>query len=136
MIGNLACARELRGHGDMRGMLIAVEETRDVPFQIRRMYFVRDVPAGAARGGHAHYRTRQLAVCVAGRCRLVCEDAHGEWEIALDRPDLAVLIEPMVWHDAVEFSGDCVLVVLASEPYEEADYIRTYEAYRRAIGAR
>lgn len=126
----------LRRHGDDRGLLVALEDTREVPFPIRRMYFVRDVPGGTSRGGHAHHRTRQLALCVAGACRLVCEDADTRWEVALDRPDLAALIEPMVWHDTLDFTEDCVLVVLASEPYDEDDYIRTYDAYRRALGAR
>lgn len=110
---------------DTRGSLAVLERARDIPFDIARLYWVSGVPADTPRGFHAHHATRQLAMCVAGSCRLllVAPDGTENWaELAAQGP--AIPIEPLVWHEMHDFSADCVLLVLADRGYDEADYIR------------
>lgn len=115
--------------GDARGRLIALERSSGIPFEIARVYFIYGTEPGVARGFHAHRALRQWAVCVAGSCTLVLDDGHKTVRINLNRPDEAVEIAPMVWHEMHDFTSDCVLAVLASAPYDEADYLRNYDEF-------
>lgn len=110
--------------GDERGRLIALEEHRNVPFDVRRAYFIYGTQVGVSRGFHAHRRLRQLVTCVSGECRMLLNDGQRAIEVELDRPDRALLIAPMVWHEMHNFSSNCVMLVLADDFYDEADYIR------------
>lgn len=122
---------DLPRRGDARGALVVVEASRDCPFPIARAYWVFGTGPGVRRGFHAHHKTRQFAVCVAGACSMLMEDAAGAEILRLDSPDRALLIEPGVWHEMFDFSPDCVLLVLADAPYDEADYIRDYAAFKK-----
>lgn len=124
---------ELAAVGDARGRLVALEAGRQVPFDIRRVYYLTGLSPDQPRGFHAHWHLRQFAVCVAGSCRFVMEDAEGRAEFRLSSATQAILIEPLVWHEMHDFSPDCVLMVLASGVYDEADYIRSYDAFRKAV---
>lgn len=115
--------------GDERGWLIALESLKEVPFEIRRIYYIYGTKPGTRRGKHAHRHLRQLAICLQGSCRFYMEDGRSKQEILLQRNDRGLLIEPMVWHEMDDFSNDCVLLVLASGLYDEADYIREYQQY-------
>lgn len=115
---------------DERGALVAIEGDRSVPFDIRRVYYLYGMQPDALRGFHAHRALRQVAVCVSGSCRIVLDDGVRREEAVLDRPDRGLLIREMVWREMHDFSADCVLLVLASEHYDEADYIRDYGAFR------
>lgn len=126
---------DLEVKGDERGQLIALEALRNVPFAIRRAYFIYGTQAGVARGFHAHRRLWQVAACVSGGCRMLLDDGRDRREIELDRPNKALLIPPMVWHEMHDFSEDCVLLVLADDVYEESDYIRNYDDFRLAVRA-
>lgn len=115
--------------GDARGSLISLERATGVPFEIARVYFVFDTQPGVSRGFHAHRQLRQLVFCVAGSCNMVLDDGRARSELRLDRPEVAVEIGPMVWHEMHDFSSDCILAVLAEAPYDESDYIRDYSQF-------
>lgn len=115
--------------GDERGSLIALEQGGTLPFPVKRAYYIFGTKQGVSRGFHAHKRLQQLAVCVAGKCRMVLDDGKIRNEFWLDSPTKALLINNMVWREMHDFSQDCVLVVFASENYSEADYIRNYEQF-------
>lgn len=120
--------------GDARGLLVALEGRREVPFEIARVYYVYATEPGVPRGFHAHRQTRQYAVAVSGACTMLLDDGAQRTEVRLDRPDRGLSIPPMVWHEMRDFSPDCVLLVLADALYDEADYIRDYARYRDALG--
>jgi dTDP-4-dehydrorhamnose 3,5-epimerase-like enzyme len=121
--------------GDERGNLIAVEGGRDLPFEIARVYYLFGTKGGVDRGLHAHSRIQQYAVCVIGSCLMVLDDGTERDEVLLNRPDLGIHLPPLVWHTMRDFSPDCVLLVLADAPYEEAEYIRNYENFLAAARA-
>lgn len=116
--------------GDRRGQLVAIESlTAECPFQIRRAYYIYDTTPGTVRGRHAHRQLRQLIVCVSGSCAVRCLDGTGVNEFILDWPDRALYIEGLVWREMLNFSKGAVLLVLASELYDERDYIRDYQEF-------
>ena len=119
-------------HGDERGKLIALETLAEfVPFEVKRVYFIYDTTPGTVRGRHAHRQLRQMLICVSGACTIECEMPDGtKSEHRLDWPNKGLLIEGLVWRNMKEFSKDAVLLVLASEHYDEADYIRDYGFFR------
>ena len=119
---------------DSRGTLVPIESGGDVPFEIRRVYYLQDLRPNVARGFHAHRALRQVAVCVAGSCRMVLDDGTGREEVVLDRPDRGLLLREMIWHEMSDFSAGCVLLLLASEHYDKTDYIRDYQAFRELSG--
>lgn len=114
--------------GDERGSLVALEAKRNVPFDIKRVYYIFGTQKGIARGFHAHKNLKQVAVCIAGKCRMVMDDGRNKESIWLDSPTQGILITTE-WHEMHDFSEDCVLLVLASEHYDENDYIRHYEDF-------
>jgi dTDP-4-dehydrorhamnose 3,5-epimerase-like enzyme len=120
---------DIKTLGDERGHLIALENDKNIPFAIKRVYYLTDTQAGVPRGFHAHRELTQVAVCVSGRCLMKMDDGLSKEEVWLDTPDKAIVIDRMIWHEMHEFSADCVLLVLASDFYEEQDYIRNYDAF-------
>jgi len=125
---------DFRIMGDHRGSLVAIEEDKTVPFEIRRVYYLFGTQPNTPRGFHAHRALRQVAVCVSGSCRMVLDDGARREEAVLNRPDRGLLIREMIWREMHDFSPDCVLLVLASEHYDEADYVRDYGAFRDLAG--
>ncbi|WP_330115225.1 FdtA/QdtA family cupin domain-containing protein [Pseudomonas sp. JS3066] len=123
---------ELVAIGDGRGQLVSLEEHKNIPFEIKRVYYMTDLKPGVPRGFHAHRHLHQVAVCVAGRCRFILDDGVTREEAWLDSPTKGLIIGNMVWREMHDFSEDCVLMVLASEHYDEADYIRKYEHFLEA----
>lgn len=123
-------------HGDSRGQLIALETlSEQVPFEVKRVYYIYDTTPGTVRGKHAHRNLRQVLICVSGACTIECEMPDGtKSEYRLDWPDRGLLIEGLVWRNMKDFSKDAVLLVLASEHYDEADYIREYAVFRKECG--
>ena len=123
--------------GDDRGSLVAIEGDETVPFPIARAYYVYGTQPGVSRGFHAHRRLRQLAIAVAGRCDMFLDDGTAQQLVPLDDPSLGLMIGPMCWREMRNFSPDCVLLVLASDHYDESDYIRDHDAFLAAArGAR
>ncbi len=115
--------------GDERGSLIAVEEGYNAPFDIKRVYYIFNTQQGVERGFHAHINLKQLAIVVKGSCTFIIDDGKTREEIKIDNPNQGLLIEGLIWREMKNFSEDCVLVVLASEHYDESDYIRDYDKF-------
>lgn len=117
--------------GDARGSLVALEigMEKAVPFDIKRVYYIYQTGEGVSRGFHAHRDLKQVAICVAGQCRMVLDNGKEREETLMNSPTQGLLIESMVWREMHDFSRDCVLLVLASEHYDESDYIRNYETF-------
>ena len=118
--------------GDGRGSLIALEGNKGVPFDIKRVYYIFDTKQGVSRGFHAHRNLKQVVVCVTGSCRFVLDNGKSREEIILDSAATGLVIEDLTWREMHDFSQDCVLLVLASEYYDEADYIRDYQKFLKA----
>lgn len=118
--------------GDERGSLVAVEigKEKAIPFDIKRVYYIYRTEQGVSRGFHAHRDLKQVAICVAGRCRMVLDNGKIREETWLDNPTRGLLIESMIWREMHDFSDDCILLVLASQHYDESDYIRDYQVFR------
>lgn len=115
--------------GDNRGSLIALEENYNTPFAIKRVYYIFDTKKDVKRGYHAHIDLKQIAICVKGCCTFVLDDGKKREEVRLDSPNEGLLIEGLIWREMYDFSPDCVLLVLASEHYDENDYIRNYQDF-------
>lgn len=114
---------------DTRGNLTVIEGGRHIPFEIARAYYIYDVPAGSHRAGHAHWKLRQLFLAVSGSFSLHLQDGVRKEKLLLNRPFNGVLVEAGVWREIDDFSGGAVCMVLASLPYDESDYIRSYEVF-------
>jgi dTDP-4-dehydrorhamnose 3,5-epimerase-like enzyme len=121
---------QLQKHGDERGALVALEETRNVPFSIKRIYYLFATKPEVRRGFHAHKKLKQLVIAVRGSCRFLLDDGNEKIELLLDNPAQGILLESMVWREMYDFSEDCVLMVLADALYDEADYIRDYKVFK------
>ncbi len=126
---------EFKVIGDARGSLIAVEAMQQVPFDIKRVYYIFDTQEGVRRGFHAHIELQQVAICVRGSCRFKLEDGSEVREVLLDAPNKCLLLKGLIWREMFDFSDDCVLLVLASEHYDEADYIRDYDRFKELTNA-
>ncbi|WP_438288221.1 sugar 3,4-ketoisomerase [Edwardsiella tarda] len=120
---------QLQTHGDERGALVALEEDKNIPFQIKRVYYMFNTKDGVRRGFHAHKKLQQVAIAVRGSCRFFLDDGRESVDVFLDNPAQGLLIEPFIWHEMYNFSDDCVLMVLADNLYDESDYIRDYSDF-------
>jgi len=117
---------------DERGKLSFIEGGRHVPFDIARVYYLYDVPAAATRGGHAHKNLKQLIIALSGSFDVRLDTGRFRRIIQLNRPNIGLLISSMVWREIDNFSSGGICLVLASMPYEEADYYRDYEAFLKS----
>lgn len=119
---------------DSRGNLTPIEEEAHVPFPIARVYYLYDVPGGARRAGHAHRTLQQVLIAVAGSFDVVIDDGAARETITLNRPSRGVYIPRMVWREIENFSSGAVCLALASQHFDEDDYIRDYQSFRSALG--
>lgn len=119
----------LISHGDERGNLIALESNKNVPFEIKRVYYIYSTKEKVSRGFHAHRDLKQLLVAVSGSVDIYCEAVWGNKTIHLSCPFEALLLEGLVWREMHNFSKDAVLLVLASDYYNESDYIRSHDQF-------
>nr|WP_309139935.1 FdtA/QdtA family cupin domain-containing protein [Pseudomonas sp. IPO3778] len=124
---------DLRVIGDERGSLIALEQGQNIPFAIKRAYYIFGTQSDVNRGFHAHRRLEQMAICVSGRCKMIIDDGVTKQAIWLDSSSKALIIRNMIWREMHEFSEDCVLMVFASEHYDESDYIRNYDQFIKEV---
>ncbi len=120
-------------HGDGRRQLVALEGNKNIPFSIQRVYYMTGLSQNLARGFHAHRQLQQIPICLHGSCRFVLDDGYCREEVVLGRPTHGLLIGNMIWREMQDFKDDCVLLVLASEPYDEEDYIRSYSTFLEMI---
>lgn len=123
---------DLPNFGDQRGELVAIESNQSIPFEIKRLYYIFNTK-NQSRGFHAHINLKQVAICLKGSCRFVLDNGHSRKDIILNSPTQGVYIESLTWREMHDFSDDCVLLVLASEHYDESDYILDYQHFLRSI---
>ena len=115
--------------GDSRGSLIAIESNKDIPFDIKRIYYIFDTKSGVVRGHHAHKTLEQMLICASGSCTIVLDDGENRNEVVLSDPSSGLYVGPNIWHEMKDFSEGAVLLVLASDFYNENDYIRNYDEW-------
>lgn len=115
-----------RHHSDRQGDLSVVENNINIPFDSKRVYYLYDVPGGAERGGHAHKALQQLIVAASGSFTVLLDDGKKKLSVTLNRPYQGLLIVPGIWRELVDFSSGAICLVIASEKYDERDYIREY----------
>jgi len=120
-------------HGDPRGMLVALENGKEIPFEIKRVYYLFNTLPGVRRGFHAHKKLKQILICVNGSCKIHLDDGKEKKEIVLDSPSKGLYIESDLWREMYDFTDGAVLLVLASEIYDESDYIRNYDDFLKYV---
>ena len=116
-------------HGDERGQLVALEEYKDIPFEIKRVYFMYDTLEGVRRGFHAHKSLEQILICIHGSCKILLDNGREKKVVPLEKPYEGLYVSNDMWREMFDFSPDAVLLVLASELYDERDYIRDYDEF-------
>jgi dTDP-4-dehydrorhamnose 3,5-epimerase-like enzyme len=127
---------ELPKIADARGNLSFIEGGKHIPFEIRRVYYLYDVPGGSERGAHAHKSLSQLMVAMSGSFDVILDDGTDQKRFHLNRSYYGLYISPMMWRSLENFSSGSVCMVLASEHYREDDYIRDYEAFLSEVRKR
>lgn len=127
---------ELPRINDPRGNLTFIEGGRHVPFEIKRVYYLYDVPGGATRAGHGHRALEQVVIAMSGSFDVTLDDGRERRRFHLNRSYYGLHVAPMMWREIDNFSSGSVCMVLASEYYDEADYFRGYEEFLEAVGAR
>ena len=119
---------------DQRGNLTFIEGGRHIPFDPKRVYYLYDVPGGAARGGHAHRNLEQFIVAASGSFSVITDDGTTRQTFYLNRSYYGLYVPTMIWREIDNFSSGSVCLVLASQLYEEKDYIRDYDEFKRIAG--
>ena len=121
---------QFQSHGDERGSLVSLEKNKNIPFDIKRVYYLFNTKDQVRRGYHAHKKLKQLAIVLNGSCRFLLDDGTEKIELLLDNPAQGLFIESFIWREMFDFSDDCVLMVLADSLYDEDDYIRDYNTFK------
>lgn len=124
---------EFQPHGDDRGQLVAIEEYKHIPFQVKRVYYMYDTVPGVTRGKHAHKSLEQILICVHGSCKILLDDGSEKAVVPLNKPNVGLYVSNVMWREMFDFSEDAVLMVLASKLYDESDYIRDYGEFQKFI---
>ena len=120
-------------HGDERGQLVALEEFKDIPFEIKRVYYMYDTGEGIHRGFHAHKTLKQILICIHGSCKVLLDNGEEKKIVSLEKPYEGLYIAHNMWREMYDFFPDAVLMVLASEYYDESDYIRDYDEFLNSV---
>ncbi|CCY00567.1 wxcM-like protein [Enterocloster bolteae CAG:59] len=116
-------------HGDERGQLVALEEFKDIPFKIKRVYYMYNTLDGVVRGNHAHKSLEQILICIHGSCKIRLDNGTEKKIVPLEKPYEGLYVSSVMWREMYDFTPDSVLMVLASELYDEFDYIRDYDEF-------
>jgi len=124
---------DFKSLGDDRGDLVSLEGNKEIPFDIKRVYYLFGTEPCVSRGFHAHKNLKQVAICVKGSCIFTLDDGNVREEVVLNSPLKGLYIDSMKWREMHDFSDDCVLMVLADNFYDEVDYIRDYEFFIKEI---
>lgn len=120
---------KFQSHGDERGALIALEECKNIPFTVKRVYFMYDTKEGVHRGMHAHKTLKQVLFCPCGECTIKLDNGRESVEVRLKDPTEGLVVEANTWREMYDFVPGTVLMVLASDYYDEKDYIRDYDEF-------
>lgn len=124
--------QEFKVLGDHRGELVALEANRQIPFDVKRVFYIygtQDVP----RGNHSHYKTKQFLVSVNGNCKVTLDNGKEKETFDLNKPNLGLFQDALIWGSMHDFSSDCVLMVLADEYYDASDYITSYDTFLEVV---
>lgn len=127
---------EFQQHNDTRGNLVVAELGKELPFEVKRVYYIYGVGEGIKRGFHSHKRLEQIYIAIHGSCKVTLTDGDDTRTVVLDNPSEGLYIGHNVWREIHDFSADGVLLVLASETYSEDDYIRSYDEFISSINER
>ena len=119
--------------GDERGSLIALESNKQIPFEIKRVFYIYGTQEGVPRGKHSHYKTKQFLVAVHGSCKITLDNGEEKETFDLNQPSLGLFQDALIWGSMHDFSSDCVLMVLADEYYEASDYITQYDKFLEEV---
>ena len=122
--------------GDNRGKLVALEEGKNIPFEIKRVYYMYDTNKGFCRGKHAHKHLQQILVCIHGKCKVLLDDGKEKEVICLSDQNEGIYIPNNMWREMYDFEDDCVLMCLADDYYNETDYIRDYDKFLEYINVK
>jgi len=120
-------------HGDENGWLISLEENKNIPFKIKRVFYIFETQKGVIRGKHALKKGKQLLIPISGVCKVLVDDGKQQKIFYLDSKEKGLLINSMVWREMFDFSDDCVLLVLSDSFYDENDYICSYKEFKKFI---
>jgi len=120
---------EFQNFYDDRGSLVSLESSNNIPFEIKRVYYLFKNSQNTVRGQHAHKNLKQVYIAVSGSCKVIINDGEKTETVILDKPNVGLVFDQIVWRELLEFSSDCVLMVLADDFYKEEDYIRNYEEF-------
>ena len=120
---------QFQQHGDDRGQLVALEQFKDIPFEIKRVYYMYDTAENVRRGYHAHQNLEQILICIHGSCKVLLDNGFERKKVFLEKPYEGLYVPNDMWREMYDFSPDAVLLVLASEYYDENDYIRDYQQF-------
>jgi dTDP-4-dehydrorhamnose 3,5-epimerase-like enzyme len=119
--------------GDERGSLVSIEQLKNIPFEIKRVYYIWGTEKEFARGKHAHTQLEQILICVSGSCKIRLDNGKEKQIVELKDKNQGLFIGQMIWREMFDFSEDCVLLVLASEYYDEKEYIRDYNEFLEKV---
>ena len=125
--------KEFNVLGDYRGQLVALEENRNIPFDLKRVFYIFGTQEGVSRGNHSHYKTKQFLVAVNGSCKVTLDNGKEKETFDLNKPNLGLFQDALIWGSMHDFSSDCVLMVLADEHYDESDYITDYNKFLKEV---
>lgn len=118
---------------DLRGNLTFIEENKHIPFEVKRIFYIYDIPTGKSRGAHAHHTLHQFIICLSGSLDVNLDDGHNKKTIHLNRPWQGLYIPPMIWGSESNFDPGTIYLVLASDFYDEADYYRDYNIFLQDV---
>jgi len=124
---------EFKVLGDDRGQLVALEGNKEIPFDVKRVFCIYSTKEDVSRGNHSHYKTKQFLVAVNGSCKVTLDNGKIKETFDLNRPNLGLFQDALVWGSMHDFSSDCVLMVLADDYYKDSDYIRDYNKFLEVI---
>lgn len=127
---------DVRGAVDERGRLNFIEAGKDLPFQPKRLFWLHHIAPGQWRGRHGHRQSELVLVALHGRCDVHLDDGRTTETVSLDDPARALFVGTWVWHELTDFAHDAAIIVIASTCYEEAEYLRDYEAFKREVASR
>ncbi|MEL7622566.1 MAG: FdtA/QdtA family cupin domain-containing protein [Clostridiales bacterium] len=131
---NIVCMLDFPQYGDDRGNLVVIEALTNIPFMIKRIFYIYGSKNEIVRGNHANRITEFVLINVAGKSKVKILDKEGEEQVfTLDQPNQGLYLPPMVWKEMYDFSSDAVLLVLASQPYLSDEYIRDYESFVKEV---